>query len=785
MSNKQSAGKKRKKSGGSIVKKVLLWFLLLTFLAAVGVGIWVYFKYGRDILQLKFKADSIALHSSADDFANGETSLIYYSDGTLMQTLNGEKSAYYLPFKSIPKDAVNAVLAVEDRKFYSHKGYDLYAIARAAKAYIEHEGEIRQGGSTITQQLARNIYLTNEKTVERKITEIFLAADLEKKYSKNDILEFYLNNIYFANGYYGLQAAAKGYFGVTAGDLDLAHTAFLCGIPNSPSAYDPKAHFDKAIERQHSVLDQMKTVGAISEEEYKEALDEPIYLSEEPSIHNDYEETYTFRCAITSLMAADGFRIRYSFENEADKAMYNELYYDEYSRVWHNLYSKGYRIYTSINRSKQELLSEAIDTELAEYTETNDEGVYELQSSGVCIDNDTGFVVAIVGGRSNNLSGYTLNRAFQSPRQPGSAIKPLIVYTPAFESGYFPDTPVVDEKFEGGPRNSGGVYSGEIDIRYAVAVSKNTIAWKLLQEIGIDRGLSYLKKMNFAHLVNTDYVPAAALGGLTYGATAVEMTSAYAAIENDGIYRMPTCILRITDASGNAVIDNTSDYALDTDSNRANRVYDRNAARMMTDVLTTVMETGTGRKVRLEGQTCAGKTGTTNDQKDGWFVGYTKYYTTGIWVGYDLPRPLDELMGNTYPGRIWQSYMQSIHEGLENKAFEPYIDNRPKPVTPPADEEILPEGEEMLLENPEELRENSEELQENPEALQGDSEVLRENETDNTNTAASDSTDETDMLHEEAQQGENETTDEDTGIVWVTPGTEAVSDGGIVWVNGH
>lgn len=688
MTVKKQAKRKQKREG-SILKKVLLWFLLLVFIAAVVGGIYVYMRYGRDILNLKAKADAIAAQSDRSDFASAETSLIYYSDGTLMTSLNGVKNVYYLPYSSIPKNAVCAVMAVEDRKFFSHKGYDVYAIIRAAKAYIENEGAIKQGGSTITQQLARMMYLTNEKTVERKITEIFLAADLEKKYSKNDILEFYLNNIYFANGYYGLQAAAKGYFGVTAGDLRLSQTAFLCGIPNSPSNYDPRTHFDKAVERGASVLKQMRDVGYISEEEYQEALSDNIVLISEDSTHNNYEETYTFRCAINALMQLDGFTERYYFEDEEDRQMYNELYYDEYSRVWHNLYSKGYRIYTSINPAKQELLQEAIDEELSDYTEMSNEGVYALQASGVCIDNDTGFVVAIIGGRSTDLSGYTLNRAFQSPRQPGSAIKPLIVYTPAFERGYYPDTEVLDEKFEGGPKNSGGVYSGLIDVRYAVSVSKNTVAWKILGEIGIDTGLAYLKRMNFASIVDSDYYPAAALGGLTYGATALEMTSAYAALAHDGVYRTPTCILRITDSSGTVFVDNSTDYAnavtadIGVRTASSQRVYERNAVRMMTDVLTTVMESGTGRRMNLDGITCAGKTGTTNDQKDGWFVGYTSYYTTGIWVGYDMPRQLEELMGNTYPGQIWHNYMKAIHEGFEDETFEPYVDNRPKVIAVP------------------------------------------------------------------------------------------------------
>ena len=670
--------KERKSKGfGYIFRKILLLLFLLLLVALLAAGIWFYNEYGRELLELKDEAGLIAARSTRDDFVSSETSICYYSDGSVMQTLSGTKNVYYLPYESIPQAAVNAVLAVEDRKFFSHKGYDVYAIARAAKAYLENDGQIRQGGSTITQQLARNIYLTNEKTVKRKVTEIFLAAALERKYSKYDILEFYLNNIYFANGYYGLQAASKGYFAVTAGDLSLSQIAFLCGIPNSPSAYDPYAHFENALERRDSVLLQMYENGYISAQEYKAALAEEIVLKTTESENNNYEETYTYSCAIKALMEAEGFTLQYYFTSEEDEEAYDLLYNAEYSRIWRNLYAKGYRIYTSINPEKQEQLQQAIDSELAEFTETSDEGVYKLQAAGTCIDNETGFVVAIVGGRSQEHTGYTLNRAYQSPRQPGSAIKPLIVYTPAFERGYYPDTIVVDEKFDGGPRNSGNVYSGEIDIRYAVSVSKNTIAWKLLGEIGIDVGLGYLKRMNFASIVDTDYYPAAALGGLTYGATTVEMAAGFATIANEGVYRTPTCIMRITDAEGNAIVDNTTTITLAAHTAESKRIYEKNAANMMTDVLTTVMKSGTGRSLALTGISSAGKTGTTNNQKDGWFVGFTGYYTTGIWVGCDMPEEMEDLKGNTYPGRIWQSFMQQIHEGRTDIELGGYIDDRP------------------------------------------------------------------------------------------------------------
>ncbi|MBP5332167.1 MAG: transglycosylase domain-containing protein, partial [Lachnospiraceae bacterium] len=518
-----------KKHGfGSILKRILLCLLLLFTLAILVAGIWFYNRYGKHLLELKATAERIVAGVSRDDFRSSQTSICYYSDGSVMQVMRGEKDVYYLAYSDIPQYAVKAMLATEDRKFYSHKGYDIYAIARAAKAYIENDGQIKQGGSTITQQLARNIYLNNERTVERKVTEIFIAAGLEKRYTKDDILEFYLNNIYFANGYYGLQSAAKGYFGKTAGDLSLSQIAFICAIPNSPGTYDPRLHYDKTLERRNSVLKQMFENNYISYDEYSTALEETITLIRSSSERNNYEETYAYYCAVRALMQEEGFVFRYSFSDDNDKALYKEMYDQEYTRIRRNLYAKGYRIYTSINSEKQKLLQKAIDDELEDYVETyGEDGVYLMQGAGTCIDNETGFVVAIVGGRSQEYNGYTLNRAYQSPRQPGSSIKPLIVYTPAFENGYWPETLVIDERDPGGPRNSGNVYSGIIDIRYAVRVSKNTIAFRLFQQLGIDKCLGYLTRMGFSSIVQTDHVPAAALGGLTYGVTSVEMTSAY------------------------------------------------------------------------------------------------------------------------------------------------------------------------------------------------------------------------------------------------------------------
>ncbi len=629
--------------------------VVLALIAVLAGGIYAYFKYARPILALQAKAKLIAAESKREDFSSALTTIIYDSNGEKISSLRSGIAAYYLDYEELPKAAVDVMLVTEDKKFYSHEGVDLLANVRAVYALVKNKGKITQGASTITQQLARRIYLTNDVTYERKLVEVFLAWELEKLYSKNDILEFYLNTIYFANGYYGIQAASYGYFGKSVKDLSLSETVFLCAIPNNPSLYDPKVRMEKTLERRNRMLEQMLTDGKIAQAEYDAAVTEEIILTTGTVTRNNYVDTYVNYCAIRALMEADGFTFRTEFADNIDKETYEAEYNESYSCWQQKLYTAGYRVYTSIDLEKQALLQEAVNGQLTEFTATNEEGIYELQASAVCIDNTSGYVVAVVGGREQEYAGYTLNRAYQSFRQPGSSIKPLITYTPWFERGLKPEDTVVDEKFEGGPVNSSRYYVGETTVRNAVEKSINTIAWKLFTELTPDVGLSYLKNMKFRRIVETDYVPAASLGGLTYGVSAVEMASAYATLENDGVFRTPTCIIKITDSNGEDVV---------RDASKEIRIYDKQAARTMTNVLQGVLTVGTGRKQNLDTAVAAGKTGTTDDKKDGWFIGYTEYYTTSVWVGCDMPKKVDGLSGSTYPQAIWKIFMDEIHKEL-------------------------------------------------------------------------------------------------------------------------
>ena len=399
----------------------------------------------------------------------------------------------------------------------------------------------------------------------------------------------------------------------------------------------------------------------ISQAEYDAAIAEKIELNVTEPVKRNFIQTFVTYCATRKLMEINGFKFKNSFDSDKKQEAYNEEYNDAYAAAQKQLINSGYRIYTSLDLKKQKELQDAINTNLASFKEKSTNGIYKMQGAAVCLDNKTGRVVAIVGGRSQKTSGYTLNRAFQSFRQPGSSIKPVIVYTPSLERDYTPDSTVNDHKFEGGPSNSNGKYSGYISLRYAVEQSKNTVAWQLFDELTPKVGLKYLLEMNFNKIVKDDYYNASSLGGFTYGCSPLEMASAYATIQNDGKYREPTCIVKILDADGNTIVKDDVDEKY---------IYDSKAANTMVDILKGVLTKGTGIGLSLDnGMTAAGKTGTTNDKKDGWFCGFTPYFTTAVWIGCDNPTRIEDLSGATYPGRTWKTFMNAIHADLEPKPF--------------------------------------------------------------------------------------------------------------------
>lgn len=653
---------KQKKKNKPIVKAIKWIFLLLLFcVLAIGINMAV------RIIKIRNEAVNLVENGGSLVFKQGLTTTVYDSGKNTIAVLNSEKDAYYMEFDNIPYMVKQVFLITEDRNFYDHSGVDYKSVLRAFVELLKNEGEITQGGSTITQQLARNIYLSHEVSFNRKLKEVFIAWKLEEIYSKDEIFEFYINNIYFANGLYGVQAAARGYFNKDVNELSLSELCYICAIPNNPETYNPLENHENTIIRRNRILKQLLEKKIIDGSEYEEACSEDITLSLSEKIKNNYVETFVRYSATRELMKLKGFEFQYFFNSNEEKEAYTEEYNRVYGECNGMLFTGGYRIYTSIDMEKQKLLQTCLDERLEPDSTVNEAGVFMLQGSAVSIDNNTGYVVAVVGGREQEYDGYTLNRAYQSFRQPGSAIKPLLVYTPLFERGYTPDSQVTDEKISGGPVNSPNVYSGNINIRTALAVSKNTIAWKMFELMGSKMCISYLLNMQFSHIVKQDYVPAMSIGGMTYGVSSLEMASAYATLANDGIYREPTCIVKITDSFGNVIVDNESRTG-QADKN----VYDKNAALMTTDILKDVLVWGTGKGYQTDNAICAGKTGTTNDNKDTWFAGYSKYYTTVVWCGYDMPKTL-EGENIKAAGMIWHDYMEEIHKELKKVDFDMYV----------------------------------------------------------------------------------------------------------------
>lgn len=666
--NKKKPMKKKKENGNRIFKKVLKAWLVIFIAMLIVLGLVFWFQYGVKVVEMYSDAVKLVKESDYDTFKSSATSLIYDTDGKVIQSLK-EKDVYYLTIESIPEYVKQAVISTEDKKFYSHNGVDIMANFRAAIALIRNKGAITQGGSTIDQQLARGIFLTNEISWERKVKEIFIAWELERKYTKDEILEFYLNNIYYNNGYYGIQAAANGYFNRSVNSLSVSQIAFLSAIPNSPEYYNPLTNYDNTISRRDFILKSMRSDRMITKEEYEEAIAEKITVKQSKKKKRNYIETFVFDCAIKALMRENGFKFRYKFNSDSAQKKYEAEYMEWYQSYQKSLYTGGYRIYTSIDLEKQEQLQAVVDQKMAGYgyTETAENGIYTMQAAACSIDNSDGRVVAVVGGRSQESEGYTLNRAFQIARQPGSTIKPLVVYTPAIEQGYtanssVPDVPYAEGK---GPKNSGNSYSGWTTLRSAVASSRNVVAWRIFEEITPQVGMSYLRRMEFDHLAPVDYeILATGIGGFTHGTNVVEMASGYSALANDGVWREPTCIVTILNANGETVIKDTI---------RKKQVYETNAARQMTDILKSVLTSGTGAGLggfgNIDG---AAKTGTTDNSKDGWLCGYTPYYTTAVWVGHDQNKQVYNLYGANLPGSIWKTYMSQIHADLPAKHFKEY-----------------------------------------------------------------------------------------------------------------
>lgn len=620
--------------GKKIVKGVVITGTIFTLLLSTGgavSGAIVWDKYGDFIQSSVTKGYSISEHIKEEDFITKSPTKIYDSNGKLLKVF--KEYQYETPkFKEINPFFVEALVSAEDERFYDHHGVDLYGTMRGILTTLKGNGT--QGGSTITQQLVRNVILNdNNVSVERKLVEQVVAQELEKKMDKNEILRHYLNNVYFGNGNYGIAPSATYYFSKKQSEIELHEAALIIGITNNPSLFDPIRNPENALKKRNRVLMKMWENDAITEKQYKNAIAKPLGIKvQKHKIDNSVTEPalgYAIHKATEHMMEKNGFIFQYVFTDEPSRTAYQERYHESYVKTREDILKGGYLIETSIDVDKQTALKRTVEKVMSPYTlKDRKTGFYQLQTAITTIDNRTGEVVAIIGGR--NDKGNYFNRSYQGVRQPGSTIKPIVAYTPAFEIGYSPESVMADRPIKNGPGNYYNGYRGMVTLRYATEISINTVPYQLANKLGGDKMIEKLSDMQFSHLSSEDRNPIISVGGFTYGTTTVEMASAYESLINHGEYREPTNIRKIKDiVTGETLYEHRQ---------KVKKVYDSGAAYLMVDTLKGVMSKGTGtRAMPSNYKYTMGKTGTTNADKDIWFVGGTPYFSTAVWTGYDTP----------------------------------------------------------------------------------------------------------------------------------------------------
>lgn len=642
--------------------KICVVFVIIAII--VGVT-WILPMYN----DYKSQSDEIISQSQDSDFGIKEGSIIYDVNGDVLANLYDTSFCTYLNYNDIPIDVVNAFVSIEDRTFWNNDGVDYRGILRVIYNYIKSDGDEVHGASTITQQLVRSTYLTRDVSLDRKIKEIMVSWGITKKYSKAKIMEYYINTCCFGNGVYGIEGASKYYFGKSVNELSLAQIAYLCAIPNRPTYYAPSVDdVTKAIPRQQKILSDMLLCGYITQEQYDLAIAEKIEVVKPKYECNDYLSSYAIDSTVRYLMELEGYEFKYEFDNMDDYDKYHKQYSDDYESYKMKLYTGGYRVYTSLDKSVYNGLQSIMNDVLATYdTDVTDDGIYKLQGALTVIDNDTRKVVALVGGRNPATSGaYTLNRAYQSYRQPGSSIKPLVVYTPALERDWTADSIV--QNIDVSVAKKSGVDAQSLSgtrmtLRSAVEQSKNGVAWQIFDKITPKVGLSYITNQEFSNICPNDYNDSSALGGLTYGVTTTEMAGAYSTLSNNGKYVPSDCLLHVYDKNGADLYRQS----------KAESVYTEDAADAMIDICKGVFTRGTATNLKWtlsSDMPAFAKTGTTNDNKDIWFCGSTPYYSIAVWVGYDTPRVMSGVYGSSYSGTIWKECMLSLIADKEVKDFE-------------------------------------------------------------------------------------------------------------------
>lgn len=631
------------KSKGITVLRVFLTILFVIIvsltLLTLSFGVYAHFFIDSDvdgIIALAGNAGTPSKMYAVDE--NGQ--LVEYASGQI----SSGKSSEFATYEEMPRYLIDAFIAIEDKRFYSHIGFDVITTVKAAFGYIFSDSS-GPGGSTITQQLIKNLTGDDEVSVKRKIQEILRAINLEKKMSKEDIIELYLNTIYLSQGAHGVKAAARLYFDKDISELTLNECAAIAAITQAPTKWDPIQNPENNAYRRDVILTEMLSLGFISEEEFEQAYGKPITLN------TNFEKVIT----TTSSWYTDAV-INESIMLLCDKYNVSEKVASQY------IYNGGYSIIVSVIPEIQTVVEEYYKND-ALFSDT------DVQSSFIIIDPENGHVLAMAGGLGEKNGSRVLNRATQTLRSPGSSIKPLSVYTPAFAEGIitysscYDDSPVFfgsEYSKNGWPKNSSGVYSGMVDLEYAISHSLNTVAVRILQQIGLENSFDFLfDELRLSSLSESEdkNYSALALGGMSAGVTLKDITTAYSVLANDGVYTSSKCVLKILDGSGNVIIDNKGErYTVVSEG------VSQSMTKLLTKVLTNSGATAYGAVTKLT-EICeaAGKTGTTDNNKDRWFIGYTPYFMGGIWLGYDTPSSLSSIPSKEHI-RVWDSIMAEATE---------------------------------------------------------------------------------------------------------------------------
>jgi penicillin-binding protein 1A len=618
--------RKARKSGPTLFGRIVFTFFASVFLLAVfaaGTVAGIVYAYSRNLPDINKIAD----------FQPSRSTRIYARDGTPLATLF-RQNRIWVPISAVPQFVRNAFVATEDRNFYKHHGIDFFGIARAA--YADYRHDRFQGASTITQQLARALFLSNEVSISRKVQEALLAMEIERYYTKDEILERYLNLIYFGAGAYGIEAAAHTYFGCSAAHLTLGQAALLAGMPAAPSAYSPYVSLQRAKDRQQHVLERMVAAGYISEADASAAAAAPLNLVGERSTGLlSYAYPYFTTYVIQKLENQFGTRAAYEAGLEVD---------------------------TTLDPRMQRIAQDAVDWGVHQAVA---EGINAHQAALVAIRPSTGEILAMVGGKGFSLDDQ-FNRAWQAERQPGSSFK-AFVYSAAIDSGMPPttlidDSPVHYPMGDGtswSPMDDDFSYMGPITLRYALAQSRNIVAVKLAEQLGVDRVIEYAHRMGVRAKLDPNL--SLALGSSVV--SPLDMAAGYATIADQGIHIDPVAIRLVEDSLGAPILDNRFPVE--------NEVFSAGTAYIVTSMMEGVINEGTGYPNAQIGRPAAGKTGTTSDFRDAWFVGFTPDLVAAVWLGNDDYRRMNESYGGNIPARTWARFMKAALAGTPKHDF-PY-----------------------------------------------------------------------------------------------------------------